>query len=63
MGGKRVERDPSGANQVYEVCGSTVEGKQLQVNIDSGANRIIIRRVHLLDQLDQMREIALRTAN
>ena len=26
-GGRRVERDRSGANQVYKVCGSTVEGE------------------------------------
>ena len=51
-GGRRVERDQSGANQIYEMCGSTVEGKQLLSNIDSGANRIIIQRVHLFDQLN-----------
>ena len=62
-GGRRVERDQSGANQFYEVCGSTVEEEQLLVNIDSGANRIIIKWVHLFNQLDRMRKSALRTAN
>ena len=61
--GRRVERDRSSANQVYEVCGSTVEGEQLLVDIDSGANQIIIQRVHLFEQLDRGRKSALRTAN
>ena len=47
---------------MYEVCGSTVESEQLLVNIDSKANRIIVKRVHLFDQLDWMKKSALRTA-
>ena len=43
--------------------GSTVEEEELFVNIDSGANRIIIKRIYLFDQLDRMRKSALRTAN
>ena len=46
---------------MYEVCGSTVEGKQLLVNIDSGINRIIIKRVYMFDQLDRMRKSTLKT--
>ena len=37
-GRRRVERDRSGANRVYEVRRITVEGEQLLVDIDSGAN-------------------------
>ena len=38
------------------MCGSTVEGEQLLVDIDSVANRIIVKRIHLFNQLDRGRK-------
>ena len=46
-----------------EVCKSTFEEEQLLVNIDSGANRIIIKTIHLFDQLNRLRKSTLRTAS
>ena len=43
-------------------CGSIVEEKQLQVNIDSGSNCIIIKRVYFFNQLNCL-WTTLRTAN
>ena len=58
------ERCHGGASHVFaEVSGSTVEKEQRPVNIDSVANRIIIKRIRLLDQLNRLRKSALRTAN
>ena len=47
-----VEKYRGGFSHVFEEgCGSTVEAEQLLTNIDFGANRIIINRVHLFDEL------------
>ena len=62
--GRRVERRYGEASHVFEeMSGSTVEEEERLVNIDSGAHRIIIKRVYLFDQLDWMRKSALRTVN
>ena len=50
-----------GKERRIEKC--LVEEEQLFVNIDSWANCIIVKRVHLFDKLNRFRKSALRTVN
>ena len=53
-----------GASHVFAlVRGSIVKEEQLLVNINSGTNRIIIKRVYFFNQLNCIWTSALRTAN
>ena len=48
---------------VYEIASNAMEEEVLLMNVDSGANRVIIKKKHLFDKLDCSMKNHLRTAD